>query len=223
MAAPDPRVTTADNPGRERILARIRKALERTAAAPPPGPARPFFAPVTDPLERFRLECEANKTELVLATDAVAVAAAIESILDSLPAGEIFVQDSARLRDAARSFVTPRNLRWSSQGAPSEASEATISECEVLVALTGSIVVSSACGGRGASVVAPCHLVVARLEQLVPDLETALARVREKGLDAKNSFVGLITGSSRTADIEKILVLGAHGPRRLVLVLQTGG
>jgi L-lactate dehydrogenase complex protein LldG len=54
-------------------------------------------------------------------------------------------------------------------------------------------------------------------------LEAALARVREKGLDANNSFVGLITGSSRTADIEKILVLGAHGPRRLVLVLQAGG
>jgi L-lactate dehydrogenase complex protein LldG len=223
MAAPDNRMTAVENPGRDRILARIRKALERATPAPPPVPARPFFAPVTDPLERFRRECEANKTELVLATDEVASAAAIESILDSLPTGQIFVQDSERLRDLARSFVTPRNLRWSSQGAPGEASQATISECELLVALTGSILVSAACGGRGASVVAPCHVVVARPEQLVPDLEAALARVREKGLDANNSFVGLITGSSRTADIEKILVLGAHGPRRLVLVLQAGG
>ncbi len=222
MAAPDNRMTVVENPGRERILARIRKALEQAAPAAPPVPARPFFAPVTDPLDRFRQECEANKTELVLATDAVAVAAAIESILDSLPAGEIFVQDTARLREAARFFVTPRELRWSSQGAPNEASQATVSECELLVALTGSIVVSAACGGRGASVVAPCHVVVARREQLVPDLETALAQVRQRAVDAHNSFVGLITGSSRTADIEKILVLGAHGPRRLVLVLQTG-
>jgi L-lactate dehydrogenase complex protein LldG len=222
MAAPDNRVTAVENPGRERILGRIRKALEQAAPALPPVPPRPFFAPVDDPLERLHKECEANKTELVLATDAVAVAAAIESILDSLPAGEIFVQDSPRLREAARSFVTPRELRWSSQGAPSETSQATVSECELLVALTGSIVVSAACGGRGASVVAPCHVVVARRDQLVPDLETALARVREIGVDARNSFVGLITGSSRTADIEKILVLGAHGPRRLVLVLQTG-
>ena len=223
MAAPDNRMPVAENPGRERILARVRKALEHAAPAPAAIPARPFFASVTDPLERFQKECEANKTELVLATDPVAVAAAIESILDSLPAGEIFVQDSPRLRDAAHSFVQPREVRWSSQGAPSETSQATISECELLVALTGSIVVSASCGGRGASVVAPCHLVVARLEQLVPDLEAALAQVRELGVDAKNSFVGLITGSSRTADIEKILVLGAHGPRRLVLVLQTGG
>ena len=223
MAAPDTPVTSVENPGRERILGRIRKALEHAAPVLPQAPLRPFFAPVTDPLERFEKECEANKTELILATDAVAVAAAVESILDSLPAGEIFMQDSPRLRDVARSFMSPRTLRWSSQGAPSEASQATISECELLVALTGSIVVSASCGGRGASVVAPCHVVVARLEQLVPDLEAALARVRAMGVDAGNSFVGLITGSSRTADIEKILVLGAHGPRRLVLVLQTGG
>ena len=222
MAAPDPRMT-ADNPGRERILARVRKALQQAAPTPPPVPPRPFFAPVTDPLERFRRECEANKTELVLANSAAEVAAAVESVLDSLPAGEIFVQDAPPLRAMAGAFRKPRAIRWSSQGAPSEASQATVSGAEVLVALTGSIVVSASCGGRGASVVAPCHLVVAHLEQLVPDLETALARVREKGLDQKNSFVGLITGSSRTADIEKILVLGAHGPRRLLLVLQTGG
>ncbi len=216
-------MASAENPGRERILARVRSAVARPAPPPSPAPRRPFFAPVTEPLERLKRECEANKTELILASDEVASAAAIESVLDSLPQGEVFVQDAPQLRAMAKSFLTPRNLRWSSQGAPGEASEATISACELLVALTGSIVVSAGCGGRGASVVAPCHIVVARLEQLVPDLERALARVRELGIDSRNSFVGLITGSSRTADIEKILVLGAHGPRRLVLVLQTGG
>ncbi len=213
----------AENPSRERILARVRDGLGTTAPPPSAAPPRPFFAPVTDVLERLKHECEANKTELILATDEVAAAAAVESVLDSLPQGEIFVQDSPQLRSLTRMFMMPRNERWSSEGAPSEASEATISGCELLVALTGSIVVSAGCGGRGVSVVAPCHIVVARLEQLVPDLEAALARVRERGIDARHSFVGLITGSSRTADIEKILVLGAHGPRRLVLVLQTGG
>jgi len=215
-------MASAENPSRERILARVRSAVGTPAPPPSSAPRRPFFASVTDALERFERECEANKTELILASDEVASAAAVESVLDSLPQGEVFVQDAPQLRGIAKSFLTARNLRWSSQGAPSEASEATISGCELLVALTGSIVVSAGCGGRGASVVAPCHIVVARLEQLVPDLETALARVRERGIDSRNSFVGLITGSSRTADIEKILVLGAHGPRRLVLVLQTG-
>ena len=224
MASAETRVpAAAGNPGRERILERVRAALKTAARPPAPSAPRPAFAPVGDALERFEAECLANKTELILATDEVATAAAIESVLDSLPAGEVFVQDSPALRSVAKSFLMPRQLRWSSQGRPAENSEATISGCDLLVALTGSIVVSSSCGGRGASIVAPCHIVVGRLEQLVPDLETALAQVREKGLDAKNSFVGLITGSSRTADIEKILVLGAHGPRRLVLVLQTGG
>ncbi|HVP44440.1 MAG TPA: LUD domain-containing protein [Terriglobales bacterium] len=222
MASAETHSPAADHAGRERILERVRNALQAPAHQPPPTPAQPVFAPVTDPLERFQAECLANNTELILSTDEVATAAAIESVLDSLPAGEVFLQDSPWLRSVSRSFMVPRNERWSSEGAPSEGSEATVTECELLVALTGSIVVSSACGGRGASIVAPCHIVVARLEQLVPDLETALARVHEMGLDAKNSFVGLITGSSRTADIEKILVLGAHGPRRLVLVVQTG-
>lgn len=216
-------MASAENPSRERILARVRSAVGTPAPGPSAAPRREFFAPVTDALERFARECEGNKTELILASDEVSAAAAVESVLDSLPQGEVFVQDAPQLRDMAKSFVTPRNLRWSSQGAPSEASEATISGCELLVALTGSIVVSAGCGGRGASVVAPCHIVVARLEQLVPDLEAALAKVRERGIDSRHSFVGLITGSSRTADIEKILVLGAHGPRRLVLVLQTRG
>ena len=209
------------NPSRERILERVRNGLKSPAHQPPATPPRPIFAPVGDALERLQAECLANKTELILATDEVAVSAAVESVLDSLPAGEIFLQDSPELRSIAGGFMTPRKLRWSSQSGPAEDSEATISGCELLIALTGSIVVSASCGGRGASIVAPCHIVVAKLEQLVPDLESALAKVNERGLCAKNSFVGLITGSSRTADIEKILVLGAHGPRRLVLVLQT--
>ncbi len=216
------RATTFENPGRDRIAERVRSALRVSTRPLPPQDPQAIFAPIGDALERFEKECEANKTELILATDEVACAAAVESVLDSLPAGEIFVQDSPQLRQIAKSFIVPRSVRWSSEGAPSESSQATVSQAELLVALTGSIVVSASCGGRGASVVAPCHIVAAKLDQLVPDLEAALAQVRERGIDSNNSFVGLITGSSRTADIEKILVLGAHGPRRLVLVLQTG-
>ncbi|HMK31565.1 MAG TPA: LUD domain-containing protein, partial [Terriglobales bacterium] len=113
------------------------------------------------------------------------------------------------------------DVTWSSQGPPAEACQATVTQAEALVAMTGSILVSSlGCGGRGSSVVAPCHIVVARVQQLVPTIEQALALVKERGLPARSSFVGLITGCSRTADIEKLLVIGAHGPRRLAVVLQ---
>jgi L-lactate dehydrogenase complex protein LldG len=212
----------AENPSRERILERIRKALRTPAPRHDATAGRQIFPPVTDARERFQKECVANKTECLVTSDVAASAAAIANVLASLPPGEIFAQDAPELRRLAQARQDGRSVRWSSEGAPSEASQATITLAEALVAETGSVLVSSACGGRGASVVAPAHIVLARIEQLVPSLEAAFAQVRERGTAAKNSYLCLITGSSRTADIEKILVLGAHGPRRLIVVLQMG-
>lgn len=113
-----------------------------------------------------------------------------------------------------------RPIRWSSEGAPREASQATITLADALIAQTGSILVSASCGGRGASIIAPCHIVYGTLDQLVPDLQTALANASKQGSLDRNSFACVISGSSRTADIEKILIQGAHGPRRLVVILQ---
>jgi L-lactate dehydrogenase complex protein LldG len=55
----------------------------------------------------------------------------------------------------------------------------------------------------------------------VPDLKTALRNASQQEIMARNSFACVISGSSRTADIEKILVQGAHGPRRLVVIVQS--
>ena len=67
--------------------------------------------------------------------------------------------------------------------------------------------------------VAPVHIVVAGIEHLVPDLDAAFARLWESGALAANSFLCLITGSSRTADIEQILVRGVHGPGEIYAVI----
>jgi L-lactate dehydrogenase complex protein LldG len=214
-------MASTDNPSRERILGRIRAAV----ATPAPhhgGPAGQVFTPVTDALDRFQKECVANITECTVSANTAASAAAIANVLASLPPGEIFVQDAPELRALVSAFQDGRLLRWSSEGPPTEASQATITLCEGLVAQTGSVLVSSANGGRQATVIAPVHIVFAKLSQLVPDLEAAFARVYERGIASKNSYVCLITGSSRTADIEKILLMGAHGPRRLIVVLQRG-
>ena len=56
--------------------------------------------------------------------------------------------------------------------------------------------------------------------QVMPDIEAALQYAHRNGITERSSYVGLISGSSRTADIEKILVQGAHGPRRLVIVME---
>jgi L-lactate utilization protein LutC len=211
-----------ENPGRERILARIRAALRETAPKHSARTAGTIFAAVPDAVGRFQQECAGNNTECLVVPDLCAGTAAVADMLGSLPAGELFVQDAPPLRRMTSAWQQRRTVRWSSEGGPAESSQATITLAETLVAQTGSIFVSAACGGRGASVVPPVHIVVASVEQLVPDLLGAFARLRESGAVTRNSYLCLITGSSRTADIEKIIVMGAHGPRRLVVVLALG-
>jgi L-lactate dehydrogenase complex protein LldG len=215
--------TQIDNPSRERILQQIRVGL-RTAIPEPAaiGSERVIFEPVVDPLERFQQECSSNLTECLLSADCGASARQLSQVLQSLPEGEIFVQDDPLLRRLIEMSAPAGRLRWSSEGAPAEASQATITLAEALIAQTGSILVSAACGGRGASVIAPCHIVYATTAQLVPDLAAALGRASRDGILDRNSFACVISGSSRTADIEKILVQGAHGPQRLVVILETG-
>ena len=127
------------------------------------------------------------------------------------------------LRRIISASGTARTLRWSSQGGPAENTQASLTLADALVAQTGSIFVSASCGGRGASVVAPCHIVYATTKQLIPDLVTALRNAAAEGRLDRNSFACMISGSSRTADIEKILVQGAHGPMRLVVIVEAGG
>jgi L-lactate utilization protein LutC len=211
-------VEETDNPGRDRILSRIQTALKTPAPRHSEGEGRkPIFAPIPDPLDRFQKECSANITECMITDDWNESASALADILVSVPEGEIFVQDCPILRSLSPLQDHGRSLRWSSEGPPRESSQATITTAHALVAMTGSVLVSAECGGRGASIVAPVHIVLAGINQLAPDLDTAFARVR--GIVCQSSSLCLITGSSRTADIEKILVMGAHGPRRLIVVL----
>jgi L-lactate dehydrogenase complex protein LldG len=94
-----------------------------------------------------------------------------------------------------------------------------ISDCDALVAQTGSVVVTSrSAGGRALSVLPPHHLVLARREQLVPDLPAAFALLKSKYGAGYPSMISFITGPSRTGDIERILVLGAHGPKQLTIL-----
>jgi L-lactate dehydrogenase complex protein LldG len=217
-------LASTENGSRDRILERIRSGLRTPAPeAPQAATGSVIFAPIENPLERFQQECAANLVECLLSANLDESAARLAKVLDSLPAGEIFLQDSPTLRRLAELAKPARALRWSSEGTPHEASQATITLAEALIAQTGSVFVTASCGGRGASVVAPCHVVFATIDQLVPDLQTALANASSQGKLDSNSFACVISGSSRTADIEKILVQGAHGPRRLVVILQTIG
>ena len=96
-----------------------------------------------------------------------------------------------------------------------------ITGCEALIAQTGSVLATThSSGGRALSVLPPHHIVVAMPDQLVPDLPAASALLAARyGTSGYPSFVSFISGASRTGDIERTLVLGAHGPRRLTIVL----
>ena len=96
--------------------------------------------------------------------------------------------------------------------------EAGVSGAEYLIARTGSIFLNSQmAGGRRLTVLPPVHIVVAKQSQLVSSLDDVLKKIKQS--DSDWSYATFITGPSRTSDIEKKLVLGAHGPKRLVTLI----
>jgi L-lactate dehydrogenase complex protein LldG len=100
-----------------------------------------------------------------------------------------------------------------------EQCDAGISECDALIAQTGTVLVTSrSAGGRALSVLPPHHVVLARRNQLVADLPAAFELLNRKYACNYPSMISFITGPSRTGDIERILVLGAHGPKRLTIL-----
>lgn len=208
------------NSGRARILDRLRKAQ----VAPDPAIDTPsisldqVFPPLGDPLQRFLRECEANLIEVRQTRDSAESQRALADLMAALPSGSAYVQDDPQLRRFAPAFEN-REVMYSSAGRAPEDCQVSITLCEGLVAQTGSILSSSRMGGRGGSIIPPTHIVYATSDQIVPDITTALRSAMAAGLtDA--SYFGLISGSSRTADIEKILVQGAHGPRKVAIVLE---
>jgi len=196
------------NAGRERILGRIRKAPVQNTTTTVTKAA--FFPPINDPMQRFLSECEVNLTRVHRTGSFDESAATLQEILAELPEGAVYVEDAPAVRNLNASFGGRRVL-FSSEGRAPEDCVATLTLCDGLVAQTGSILTSSRHGGRGGSIVAPTHIVYATTDQLLPDVTTALRQAMKETENA--SYIGLISGSSRTADIEKTLVLGAHGPR----------
>ena len=96
--------------------------------------------------------------------------------------------------------------------------EAGVTGCSAAIAATGSVVMSAS-AGRGAGLVAPLHLCVVREEQVLGGLTDLL---REHARLGTGSLTAIQTGPSRSADIEKTLVIGAHGPCAVEVVLVAG-
>ena len=95
-----------------------------------------------------------------------------------------------------------------------------ITYCEYLISRLGSIMISSKqTSGRRLNVFPETHIVLAYTSQLVPDIKDAIKNIKKKYNEKMPSMISVITGPSRTADIEKTLVMGAHGPKELYVFL----
>jgi L-lactate dehydrogenase complex protein LldG len=95
-----------------------------------------------------------------------------------------------------------------------------ITLCECLIARTGSVMITSKqTSGRRLPVYANFHIVIAYTSQLMSNIKDGLKFIRDKYNNQLPSMISTITGPSRTADIEKTLVQGAHGPKEIFVFL----
>ncbi len=98
-----------------------------------------------------------------------------------------------------------------------------ITDCECLVARTGTVVLSAAQdSGRTLPVYSPVHVVISSVDQIVNDINDAIQLIKKKHPKKMPSAIFFASGPSRTADIEKKLVLGVHGPKEIYLLLLGG-
>jgi len=223
--------------GRETILARIREGLRQPAPQPHASnhqvetageshEARDWLPRVGDTLneqlELFQKNSIALKTSFQVFDSRESAAAALASLSSSWK--QVAIHRSP-LIDPFLPVLEVSGIRvldtdGGYEKADLAACDAGITTCECLVAQTGSVLVtSSTSGGRALSVLPPHHLVIARRQQMLPDLQAAFAHIETKFGKNPPGMLSFITGPSRTGDIERILVLGAHGPKELTIFL----
>ena len=175
-----------------------------------------IYKPVLpDAVTCFKTELEAisGKCEVcVLENDVFIKLADFLQINNLLP---VFCRDT----DIQKKLIQ-NNIPFTDKESDFETMRSGVTGCELLVARTGSVLVTSAGdSGRQMNVFPPVHIVLATTSQLVNYPGDALEAIRKRYGNNLPSAITTITGPSRTADIEKTLVLGAHGPKEFVVFL----
>ena len=203
---------------REKVLKSVRNAL--MSKLDNPYQDVDFDSPVFEPLS--------DSPEIVFAQEFIKVggkfvycshdaefAETLQSVTEQNGWDSVYCIDSE-----LNELLTGRGIKLSNDEDSFDHMKAGLTRCEFLIARLGSIMVSSAHdSGRRMNVFPEVHLVYARASQLVPDLKDALKGMKDKYGKTLPSMINLITGPSRTADIEKTLVMGAHGPKDIYVFL----
>jgi L-lactate dehydrogenase complex protein LldG len=222
---------------REKILGRVREALKTKAPQPatpdeiselpqPPGAGARRWLPVVgdsfkDWVELFARNAADLKAEFLLVSSSEEMRQALLQLREA-EGWKRVASHSGLLPDAICPVLGGLEMVHTDKPYgiyELSKCDAGITECDALIAQTGSVVLTSRRGGgRAVSVLPPHHVVLARRDQLVPDLPTAFELLKMEYGNNYPSMISFITGPSRTGDIERILVLGAHGPKKLTIL-----
>jgi len=201
---------------RNKILKKIKQALE--SPVPLPFPDQLADTPIFLPTEKelaigFAEKFTSLLGKFVYCADDKELVAQLSALIEAKNWNKIYSLETGWLegmREHNFNPVTTNDL---------ESCDASITLCESLVARTGTIVLSSQqLSGRTASVYAPIHICIAYTHQLVFDISDSLNRFTAQSA-AMPSMISFATGPSRTADIEKTLVVGVHGPKEVYCFL----
>jgi len=211
---------------RAAILRAIKSALadEPTHELPPPAPV---FAPqpaadASTLAESFRKELEALKGEVIFVLTPEAMPRAVALLLSQRGFNMAAVQNSTTVSAALAQVAGDRFFQ--AAGASSERIEAAdcgIIEADALLADTGSIIaIFKNRGERLLPYLPRVCIAIADVSKFRPHMDDeALARMYAAARDQSRGEGVIITGPSRSADIEKVLVLGAHGPAELIVFI----
>jgi L-lactate dehydrogenase complex protein LldG len=207
-----------ESTSREKILKKVRDALIEKTEPPYPiiDQESPVFKQINEPLDvNFAQELVKVSGKFVYCESEDEFTTLLKQFILEKDWSVLFCLDPVVqkiLREAGIPYVSKQEEFLESK--------IGITRCEYLIARLGSVMVSShQSPGRKINVYPDVHLVLGYTSQLVPGMKHALAALRKKYNHNYPSMISFITGPSRTADIEKTLVLGAHGPRELYVFL----
>ncbi|WP_143309797.1 LutC/YkgG family protein [Chitinophaga vietnamensis] len=205
------------SPAKENILKRVRNALSQSVQLPFPNSEgnTSVFKTESEGMEiKFAEEFTKLQGKFVFCSGKSELIENLRALCDNKEWRNIFCQTPSLLKSLHQDDLPILN-----HGNMHEA-DAAITDCEYLVARTGTVVLSAAQpSGRALPVYAPVHVVIAYTHQMVFDLKDALHKLKDKYGNELPSAISFATGPSRTADIEKTLVVGIHGPKEVYVFL----
>jgi L-lactate dehydrogenase complex protein LldG len=205
------------SPAKENILKKIRQALVNPTPVPFPqseGNSSVYNEPTQENEVEFAENFSRISGRFIYCADITELTAQLEQLITTQSWTQVYCSESQILP------ILEKPLKGILISEDLPEANASITTCEALIARTGSILMSSAQeSGRTVSVYAPVHICIAYTNQLVYDIKEGLEVLSVKYKNRIPSFITMATGPSRTADIEKTLVVGVHGPKDVYVFL----